>query len=237
MVTSGGNISYGKRTPIGGRDEGYSCYVFKGGEAARKGGSREWRAKIYKHCRRVRKAVNTVHVPIYKLFPWAWEDLQARRDMWDLKTRNKKEGTKETLDPLDGTPLHHLNTTCKKSSQGNGPTFGALGHSDDDAPLEDLGGGESNKGKRGSDTVPTKTMYALGLWFPIGYVGKACFFFADYNLKIRLDRPLAMLWSATYVHGTFGPSTPRWCDVIGTSLEVSRRTTNYKKARMANNVG
>ena len=157
-----------------------------------------------------------------------------------LEDREQKGGDKGDPGspvPLDGTPLHHLNTTCKKSSHRNGPTFGALGHSDDDAPLEDLGGGESNKGKRGSDTVPTKTMYALGLWFPIGYVGKACFFFADYNLKIRLDRPLAMLWSATYVHGTFGPSSPRWCDVIGTSLEVSRRTTNYKKARMENKVG
>ena len=55
--------------------------VFKGGEAARKGGSREWRAKIYQHCRRVRKAVNKVHVTIYKLFPCDYPDA-----LWRTRT-------------------------------------------------------------------------------------------------------------------------------------------------------
>ena len=223
MVTEGGNISYGKRTSIGGDDEGYAAYNYKGGEEARKGGSRVKRQEIYRHNERVRRAVNEVHVPIYRLFPWAWEDLLARTERWELKELHVKEGTKETLDPLDGTPIAHLNTTCKTKRKGL--PFTAMGHADADAPLEDLG------------AIPPAedglTMYALGIWYPIGYVGKSCFFFADYNLKIRLDRPIAMIWSASFVHGSYGDNCPQWCDIMGTSLEVSRRTTNYKKAKVA----
>ena len=103
-----------------------------------------------------------VHVPIYKLFPGPFEDVEARIHAMQLKVpQSEHEGDP---DPLDGTPIHHLNTSVKTSDHSL-DLYEVLGHKDRDAALASLGLKKLPRDR--------PNMYVLGLWFPIESYGKS----------------------------------------------------------------
>ena len=211
VIVSGVNISYGKRIPMGGFTEGYAAYHPKKGIHL---------DTLNAHSKKVEKTINEVHVPIYELFPSSWLDYQRRVQQYDLKVGLPTFQTKLFPDPLENTPLHHINTTVAHKNRG----FTCLGHSDADALLAALGNMKSDAIR----ILDVRTMYALGFWLPISTVEKSCFFFSDYNVKLPLRDAIAMVWSASFKHGSYGEDGGvNNSDVVGTSVEVSQRATNY----------
>ena len=158
-----------------------------------------------------------VHVPIYKLFPGPFEDVEARIHAMQLKVpQSEHEGDP---DPLDGTPIHHLNTSVKTSDHSL-DLYEVLGHKDRDAALASLGLKKLPRDR--------PNMYVLGLWFPIGNTIGAFFFFSDFNIKIPLHEPIAIVWSSSFTHGSVGgPGCKEDSELVGTTLDVSQRTMEY----------
>ena len=144
-------------------------------------------------------------------------DVLTRSDVMELKRPESKH--KGDRDPLDKTPIHHLNTSMK-TSRLDGDLYEVLGHKDRDASLAYLGLRKLPRDR--------PNMYVLGLWFPIGNTRGAYFFFSDYNVKIPLHEPIAIVWSSSFTHGSVGgPRCEPHCELVGTALDISQRTMDY----------
>ena len=144
-------------------------------------------------------------MPIYKLFPGPYNDVLKRITVWGLKTQLSEHAGDP--DPIDKTPIHHMNTTMKSSKQEK-KLYEVLSHVDEDAALDNLGLEKTPKGN--------KQMYTLGLWFPFGNTRGAFFFFTDYTVRIALDEPISIVWSSSFAHGSFGSvHCSKECELVG----------------------
>ena len=153
------------------------------------------------------------------MFPGPYKDVLVRSEAWALKlAMSEHEGDP---DPLDRTPIHHMNTSMKATPKDTN-LYEVMGHKDDDAALDHLGSQKIPKG--------SKNMYTLGIWFPFGKTRGAYFFFTDYNVRIALDEPISIIWSSSFTHGSFGSvNCTKECELVGTALDVSQRAINYLK--------
>ena len=169
-----------------------------------------------------------VHVPIYELFPGPYNDILARIAAMELKCPVSEH--KGDTDPLDATPIHHLNTSMKTTAD-DPLLYEVLGHADHDAALNDLGKKSPNSRGKGEGNRGLN-MYVLGLWFAFGNTTGAYFFFSGYNVRIPLDEPITIVWCSSFTHGSYGSVQGNpYCELVGTALDVSQRAMSYLQKR------